>query len=308
MPHKGYKQTAEVIAAKSARQLGRKQSPEWIAKRTASRIATIKIRGFPCNTGRNISTENRAAASERMKAMWLNPEWRAKAVASVRAKRGPMPESIKIKISASLKGRKHSPEAIEKTAAAHRGKHLSADVRARISAARIGTKASLETRARISASQIGRKHKPADLKKMSLSQIGKKLSNETKAKISAAHTGRKHTIETRAKVSAALRLRCGPKSSNWKGGITKKNVALRNAEAVQIWRKAVFCRDGYTCRNCGVHGGYLNAHHILEFMAWPQFRTDLWNGRTLCRSCHKKVDDDARAEKNRLVVPVPAGG
>jgi len=56
------------------------------------------------------------------------------------------------------------------------------------------------------------------------------------------------------------------------------------------WRKAVFARDNYTCQDCGQIGGRLQADHIKPYCAFPELRTDINNGRTLCVSCHKKTD------------------
>src|ERR1022692_4646359 len=56
------------------------------------------------------------------------------------------------------------------------------------------------------------------------------------------------------------------------------------------WRKAVFSRDNYTCQDCGVKGGRLQAHHIKAFKAFPELRHTLSNGLTLCLDCHKKTD------------------
>ncbi len=56
------------------------------------------------------------------------------------------------------------------------------------------------------------------------------------------------------------------------------------------WRKAVFARDSYTCRECGAKGGRLHAHHVKPYKAFPKLRHVLDNGLTLCVPCHKKTD------------------
>lgn len=56
------------------------------------------------------------------------------------------------------------------------------------------------------------------------------------------------------------------------------------------WRKQVFERDNYTCKECGQIGGKLNADHIKPYCAYPDLRWDINNGRTLCVECHKKTD------------------
>lgn len=82
----------------------------------------------------------------------------------------------------------------------------------------------------------------------------------------------------------------GKNSSNWKGGITPINKAIRNSPKYKRWREAVFERDDYTCVRCGERGGTLNGDHIKSFSMFPELRFDLNNGRTLCVPCHKKTD------------------
>jgi len=56
------------------------------------------------------------------------------------------------------------------------------------------------------------------------------------------------------------------------------------------WRTEVFERDNYTCQNCMVRGGRLQAHHIKPYKEHQELRHDLSNGKTLCVDCHKKTD------------------
>lgn len=56
------------------------------------------------------------------------------------------------------------------------------------------------------------------------------------------------------------------------------------------WKKQVFIRDNYTCQICDQKGGKLQADHIKPYCAYPELRTDINNGRTLCITCHKKTD------------------
>jgi len=67
----------------------------------------------------------------------------------------------------------------------------------------------------------------------------------------------------------------------------------RYSPEAELWRKAVFARDDYTCQMCGVRNrkgnGYtvrLEADHIKPFAYFPDIRYDVSNGRTLCRPCH----------------------
>lgn len=80
------------------------------------------------------------------------------------------------------------------------------------------------------------------------------------------------------------------KHPNWKGGITPINLALRQTTEYKLWRKAVYERDNYTCQECGVKGGELHADHIRPFALFPELRTAISNGRTLCKKCHLQTD------------------
>ena len=70
---------------------------------------------------------------------------------------------------------------------------------------------------------------------------------------------------------------------------TDEAMMVRNSLDYKEWRKAVFCRDDYTCQYCGRRGGRLNAHHIKRFSKYPELRTELSNGITLCYDCHHAV-------------------
>lgn len=62
----------------------------------------------------------------------------------------------------------------------------------------------------------------------------------------------------------------------------------RNSPKYIQWRTSVLERDNYTCQHCGQKGGELNAHHIKPFAEYKELRTELSNGITLCKECHKK--------------------
>jgi len=79
----------------------------------------------------------------------------------------------------------------------------------------------------------------------------------------------------------------GEKSNNWKGGVTSEQDLARTTKELVQWKIDVFKRDDYTCQHCGQRGGKLNAHHIKRFRDFPDLRTELSNGITLCVDCHK---------------------
>lgn len=102
-------------------------------------------------------------------------------------------------------------------------------------------------------------------------------------RIGRAQVGRKHSEETRRKMSEA---HLGDKAPGWKGGVTPRNRLIRGTIELRLWREAVFARDNWTCQECGRRGDRLNAHHIKPFAEYPELRTSIDNGVTLCRVCH----------------------
>lgn len=81
----------------------------------------------------------------------------------------------------------------------------------------------------------------------------------------------------------------GPLSSRWNHGLTdEERLDSRKHSRYIDWRKAVYERDNYTCQKCGIcSSGSLNAHHIEGYANNPELRTELSNGATLCKDCHK---------------------
>mgnify|MGYP002814118770 CR=1 FL=1 len=65
----------------------------------------------------------------------------------------------------------------------------------------------------------------------------------------------------------------------------------RNDKRHTAWRKKVYERDNYTCQECFVEGGRLEAHHILKWADYPKSRYHLSNGKTLCKECHSKTSN-----------------
>ncbi|MFA5153683.1 MAG: HNH endonuclease, partial [Clostridia bacterium] len=63
------------------------------------------------------------------------------------------------------------------------------------------------------------------------------------------------------------------------------------------WRRNIFNRDDYTCKICGVRGGYIEAHHIVPWSKEPLLRYSLDNGVTLCKKCHRELHKKERLPK-----------
>lgn len=163
-----------------------------------------------------------------------------------------------------------------------------------------GRKRSSDTKKRMSESlKAAHQRKPGAWRK------DYTVSEETKQKISAAHIGRKLTtewIKNRTSSQKGLKrseetrkrmgeVRMGPKSTFWRGGVSKKNMTARKIHMATFeyrqWRRLVFERDDYTCQFCCERGGKLHADHIKPYAKYPKLRTTVANGRTLCESCHK---------------------
>jgi hypothetical protein len=100
-------------------------------------------------------------------------------------------------------GTKKSPEAVERTAAAHRGAKRSAESRMRISAAKKGRPGHAPSEAHIEllkSFHTGRKRSEETRAKMR-----KPKSESHRAKLASVNLGKRHTHETRAKLSELAR-------------------------------------------------------------------------------------------------------
>ncbi len=161
------------------------------------------------------------------------------------------------------------------------------DCKEKIRQSNLGKKRSLETRLRISLAKRG-----------NTSHLGFKVSEEGKMKMRLAKLGVKRSEEVKERLKGRIPWNknikfeavTGEKHWNWKGGITPINEKIRKSFEYEEWRKSVFQRDNYTCQNCGEIGGRLEADHIKPFALFPELRTQISNGRTLCVSCHKQTE------------------
>ena len=162
---------------------------------------------------------------------------------------------------------------------------------------------------------------------------GHKVSLETKKRISESHKGMKKpwagksmTIEGRKRLNAHMSKRMlenplsywlgkkrpditGDKHHYWIKDRTHANemARIRTSTEYLEWRKLVFERDNYTCRECRIKSVKvqqvtLNADHIKPFAFYPESRFDVDNGRTLCKPCHLKQDTHGRPKLTREKV------
>lgn len=61
---------------------------------------------------------------------------------------------------------------------------------------------------------------------------------------------------------------------------------IRKSFEYELWRKAIFQRDNFTCQRYRIFGGELRAHHINNFADFPELRLALDNGITLSKKAH----------------------
>ena len=76
-----------------------------------------------------------------------------------------------------------------------------------------------------------------------------------------------------------------------------KSIRDRRSSAYGEWRHQVWLRDNFKCKiaNPDCLGG-IEAHHILNWVDYPELRYQLNNGITLCHAHHPR----RRAEEKRL--------
>lgn len=125
---------------------------------------------------------------------------------------------------------------------------------------------------------------------------GKKMSKEAIEKNRQAQLGKTLTLETRKRMSESKK---GEKSYQWQGGITPENRKIRNSFEMRLWKKACFERDNFTCQRCAESkSGSLNAHHVNNFSSFPELRTSIQNGITLCKLCHQSFHKEYGHKNN----------
>lgn len=129
----GRTMSEETRQKQSERKRGIKQSEELIKKRSEGM------------KGHAVSEEARQKLSESNKAQWasMTEEERQARLENSLGSRGPLSEETRAKMRAAKLGKKRTPEAVEKSAAAHRGKIISEETRARM---RVSNKAAAERR------------------------------------------------------------------------------------------------------------------------------------------------------------------
>jgi len=121
--------------------------------------------------------------------------------------------------------------------------------------------------------------------KKNLFKKGHKNSEEVRKKISLSCLGTKMSAIAKKRMSLS---KLKEKNPNWKGGITPENILIRHSIEYRLWREAVFARDNWTCQKTNIKGGILHAHHIKNFVQYPELRFAIDNGITLSRNAHNE--------------------
>lgn len=80
----------------------------------------------------------------------------------------------------------------------------------------------------------------------------------------------------------------GENSPNWRPWITpEEREQRRDMYQQKLWRDKVYARDEYACKCCGdSRGGNLHAHHVIPHSADRGLAWEVWNGLTMCETCH----------------------
>ncbi len=67
----------------------------------------------------------------------------------------------------------------------------------------------------------------------------------------------------------------------------------RKFPGLQRWTRLVKERDGHCCAECSFQGikgdGIMEAHHVIPKALHPELATEVFNGVTLCKPCHKDI-------------------
>lgn len=106
----------------------------------------------------------------------------------------------------------------------------------------------------------------------------------------------------------------GENSQFWKGGISKKMTIEYSRKEWQQLRKQIYERDNYVCQKClkKCKSGEFQCHHIVpnrigrikKFIFWNITVNDPANLITLCKSCHKKVDNEIQINEKKGIYGI----
>ena len=94
--------------------------------------------------------------------------------------------------------------------------------------------------------------------------------------------------------------RCGPKSSNWKGGCTPDRQSFYQSDEWKRACSAVWKKDNATCQKCQTRKTSEDqkycVHHIVSFSV-KELRAEVSNLLLLCDKCHRWVHSKKNVSK-----------
>jgi hypothetical protein len=146
------------------------------------------------------------------------------------------------------------------------------------------------------------------LQKYRLNNLGKKLSQEIKDKISKSkkgqtyNKGKKRSEEFKEKCRKRMLGKYKELAISYKKDRTllKKSENKMLNSAYMQWSKDIKNRDKWKCKLLNNEcKGRLEAHHIFNWIEYPELRYLLTNGITLCQFQHPKG-----REKEKRMIPI----
>jgi len=146
-------------------------------------------------------------------------------------------------------------------------------------------------------------------------QKGNKLGDNPKSIATRIKSGQHLSPDTELKPGwnpspewiAKQKARTGDKNPSWKGGLENRKPSDKKHMCSKYmgWMFSVKMRDNWSCRIANKDcKGRLEAHHILNWVDYPELRYEINNGITLCHAHHpRKWCEEKRliSEFQRLV-------
>jgi len=257
-----------------------------LSEETRHKMSEAQKRRYTLNSKAPLSAEAKKKISDALRGRSLSEEHKKKLSESGKGKMAgekhwnygkKTPDSVKIKLSESLKGEKNPMY----------GNHHSEETKRKMRESALKRPPfSIEHRKHMSESRKGRIFSDEHRRHMMESATGRILSEETKLKIGKASKGRKHSEESKLKMSH--KGENNPMYGIYHSDETKRKQSLikmgeknpmytRKGETNPAWngggsfepydaafndslKRKIRERDHYTCQYCGVPGKHV--HHI----------------------------------------------
>ena len=186
-----------------------------------------------------------------------------------------------------FRGKKHSPETIQKISIAHKKENLSDETIKNMSIGQTGKKLSPKTKQLISIATsgennpfFGKHHSPKTKQLMSENRKGKYCGEEH------PNYGKTFSDATRQRMSKDRKgKQCGENNPSWKGGISKEPYCQ---EWTPWLKEEIKERDNFRCQNpdCSHKSNNLIVHHIN----YNKKNCSVDNLITLCNSCNGRAN------------------